>query len=143
MALSRRAATIAAVAGLIGFAAWLAWSPLAHAQPAVAPATQPQRERPTYWYMITVHEPRPDSDVVVYHGSSQFNERTLSDHLRSDEPILLSDVCWIDQQHRVVEWEQVYPHGEPRVYLNPRFVIAIAPLKGDPRQMQAQQDAQQ
>ncbi|MCX5694381.1 MAG: hypothetical protein NT014_04545 [Candidatus Omnitrophica bacterium] len=82
-----------------------------------------------YWYQVIMDMPRSDS----YLGSSSLPENEFIMLVNGQAPILLSNLVVMDSMGKMKAVSEVVPFLKNSIYLNPKYIIAVYPLKGDPR----------
>jgi hypothetical protein len=83
-----------------------------------------------HWYRIEVVA---GGETHCYFGSSAFAERDLVQRIQTGEFVLLDQLTYYDEDGDARPWTEWDPAYLPRIHLNPRFVVSILPLSGDPR----------
>jgi hypothetical protein len=81
------------------------------------------------WFRIEVFTPQ---ETYWYVGSSPLDEGALLKALNSSAFIQLNDLTYFDEEGRPRRWTEWDPHCQPTIHINPRYVLSILPLVGDP-----------
>ena len=83
-----------------------------------------------FWYRVKILEGQGTYD---YQGSSEYNEKEFIEQLNRENFIMLDNLVYMDQTRKVKSFTEWDPSVKPRVYLNPKYILAVVPLTGDPR----------
>lgn len=83
----------------------------------------------SYWYQVIMNTPRADNFL----GSSSLPEKEFIMLINGQTPIFLNNLVVMDSMGRMKAISEVAPYLTNSIYLNPKYIIAIYPLKGDPR----------
>jgi len=86
------------------------------------------------WYRAEMNS-GPETFCVF--GSSPLPELEITAILGRGEMILLEDLVYYDEEGRARSWSEWDPHCQPRVYINPKYLVTLMPMVGDPRTMSA------
>lgn len=96
---------------------------------AIAFADQDKGE-PRYWYQVYMEY---GSSGTSYAGYSVLTEREFIKLLQGTEPILLSGLVGMDTMGRFKSLSEDAAFLTDTVYINPKYIVSVMPLKGDPR----------
>jgi hypothetical protein len=88
------------------------------------------QEARTYWYWVQVSE---GPTTQFYRGTSPLDEKALLQALRGDEFLRFNDLTFV-KCDVVKDWSDHNPELKNHVLVNPRFIISVHPLAGNPRQ---------
>lgn len=103
------------------------------AQPQSPPDSHEAEQLPKHWYGVTVAMPM-EQGFQEHYGSSSLAEEAFAGQLEGVRPLVLSDLRAVFNSLKgFEEWTRYYPYAQDRVYLNPKYVIEIRPLDGDPK----------
>ncbi len=92
-----------------------------------------EETKPTrHWYRLEIQTGDTTYQCL---GSSPLDEKEFAKQLSGTEFIVLEDAAYIDTSGKAKSWQDWDPKTEPRLYLNPEYVIFFNPLKGDPRKV--------
>ena len=93
-------------------------------------------ESPTlFWYRIKILE---GENTYTYVGSSTLNEEEFIAKLKKDDFIILSNLVYYDQMGKIKSLSEWDPTMKSKVYLNPKYIVSVIPLTGDPRKVVSQ-----
>ena len=82
------------------------------------------------WYRVEVMN---GYETYCFFGSSTLGEETFIQKLSNQEYVLLENLFFFDDNQEPKSWAEWDPMLQPRVYLNPQYVVSVLPLTGDPR----------
>ncbi len=77
------------------------------------------------------------TETFCVFGSSNLSESEAAAALGRREMVLLEDLVYYDEEGRARSWSEWDPHCQPRVYINPKYLVTLMPMVGDPRTMSA------
>lgn len=77
------------------------------------------------------------TETFCVFGSSHLSESEAAASLGRGDMILLEDLVYYDEEGRARSWSEWDPHCQPRVYINPKYLVTLMPMVGDPRTMSA------
>lgn len=83
-----------------------------------------------YWYKVEV---MPLDEVLLYIGCTSMGEKDLLAALSANQYLYLEDLVYVGEDDTVRSWTEWDPNCQSRVYLNPRYLVSLLPLAGDPR----------
>ena len=106
---------------------WLAILILMGSNP---PAAAEEKKTNVYWYRLEIQT--GDSTYQCL-GSSPLEEKEFAAQMNGAAFIALDDAAYVDQEGKVKRWQEWDSKTQPRLYINPRYVIFFNPLKSDPR----------
>jgi hypothetical protein len=86
------------------------------------------------WYRVEMNA-GPETFCVF--GSSVLAEKEMCNQMNAGNIVLLEDLVYYDEEGIAKSWSDWDPHCQPRIYLNPKFLVSIMPMIGDPRTMEA------
>ncbi len=84
------------------------------------------------WYRA---EMTAGPETFCVFGSSVQPEKDMVESLQAGVLVLLEDLVFYDEEGVARSWSEWDPHCQPRMYLNPKFLISLMPMVGDPRNM--------
>ena len=82
------------------------------------------------WYRVEMVN---GEESYCFFGSSELTESAFIEKLNKKEYIKLENLIYFNDDQDPRSWSDWDPMLEPRIYLNPEFVITMLPLTGDPR----------
>jgi hypothetical protein len=103
---------------------------LTHALPALSEESKPIR----HWYRLELQTGDTTYQCI---GSSPLDEKEFAKQLGGTEFVLLDDVAYIDSAGKAKDWQEWDPKSNPRLYVNPQYVIFFNPMKDDPKRTSA------
>ena len=83
-----------------------------------------------FWYRV---ELQSGNEPYCYFGRSQDAEPDILSKLESGAYIRLEDIVYFDEDQAARSWTDWDANFVPRILINPRYVISIMPMSGDPR----------
>lgn len=83
-----------------------------------------------FWYAVTIQE---GPNVRHFFGTSPLREEEFGEQLAGTAFVRLDNVLYRDNVG-YKDWKEWDPIVEPRVYLNPKFILAVMPISRDPRE---------
>jgi hypothetical protein len=94
-----------------------------------------------FWYQVTVALPNSEGKYTFVGSSSLAEDKIVKALAKAEEFIKLDDVLYADKKGKYKSWHEWDPTTEPRLYLNPKNVLVVQPLVGDPRDVVSQAKA--
>jgi len=88
-----------------------------------------------FWYKVTIALPNSSEGRYEFVGKSSLNEAELARSLAKAEEYIKLDDCLYRDKGKYLSWHEWDATVEPRLYLNPRNIIVVQPLVGDPREV--------
>lgn len=86
-----------------------------------------------YWYQVIIAV-QESSQSVSYLGSSSLSENEFIMLLNGQTPIFLSDLVAMASNGKMKAISEEFPFLTNTIYINPKYIVAVYPLKGDPRE---------
>ena len=87
-------------------------------------------EKKIRWYRVELLN---GDETYCFFGSSLLTEEEFVGKLSRQEYVMLENLVYFDEEQEPKSWAEWDPMLQPRVHLNPRFVVSLLPLTGDPR----------
>jgi hypothetical protein len=84
-----------------------------------------------HWYKLNI---QTGSSTFQCTGGSPLDEKEFVKQLAGTEYIALEDLVYMDQTGKVKSWQEWDARVQPRAYVNPKYVIFVNPMAGDPRE---------
>jgi hypothetical protein len=93
-----------------------------------------------HWYAVVVTSPEHEGRTPCrLYGSSPQGETQFPVKMVLNELVLLEDLRILQAREpggqRIVAWTSVFPESSGRIYLNPRHIVSVEPLTGDPLEL--------
>lgn len=88
-----------------------------------------------YWYEVTI---RHGDLPFEFYGSSNLNNIHFMSSITDGSFIRLENLMFRQEKDKKVvyiDWQEWDPIKENHMYLNVRYIIAVHPLKGNPREV--------
>jgi hypothetical protein len=82
-----------------------------------------------FWYRLEVQTGDSTYQCI---GSSPLDEKAFAKAAAGQDFLELSEVSYLDKDGRTKSWQEWDSRAQPRLYVNPRYLIFFNPLKGDP-----------
>jgi len=83
-----------------------------------------------HWYRVEI---QAGMETYCYFGQTALTEQEMVEALNRDEFVQLNDITYFDDGGEPRRWTDWDPHFQPRILLNPKFVVSILPLVDDPK----------
>ena len=83
-----------------------------------------------HWYRLEIQTGDTTYQCL---GSSFFDEKEFARQMAGTELVPLDDVAYLDNTGKLKGWQEWDPKSQPRLYINPKYVIFFNPMKGDPK----------
>jgi hypothetical protein len=84
----------------------------------------------THWYRVDVLEGQKTRAII---GTSELEPSRLVAKLSGDDYLVLNDLSYRDNKNCIVPFSEWDPRLGSIIYINPRQVVSVVPLVGDPR----------
>ena len=88
-----------------------------------------------FWYEVTIALPNSEGKYSFVGRSSLSKEEIVKSLAKAEEFIKLDDCVYKDKKGKYRTWHEWDPTMEPRLYVNPKHIIVVHPLVGDPREV--------
>ena len=86
-----------------------------------------------HWYQVTVNYP---TSIYVFVGTSSLADSDFAMAVsKGDKFIELDNLLYRDQVGKYKDWHEWDPTLKGYVFLNPKSIIEIKPMVGDPRKI--------
>ena len=85
-----------------------------------------------HWYQIFVATYDPIHQVS-YLGSSNCSESEMAELISSQTPVFLRNLVAVDSLGKRKPITDTVPFSDKSIYINPKYIVSVFPLKGDPR----------
>lgn len=82
------------------------------------------------WFRV---EMQSGIDPYFFFGSTSMDESAVIEQLQNGKYVTLEDLVYFDENDTIHGWSEWDPCCKARVHLNPRHLVSIMPMHGDPR----------
>ncbi|MEM7391513.1 MAG: hypothetical protein AAF492_04120 [Verrucomicrobiota bacterium] len=93
-------------------------------------STRAPKEKVPFWYRVELMN---GDETYCFFGSSTLTEDQFVKKLSSLEYVMLENLVYFNEDQEPRSWAEWDPMLQPRVHLNPKYVVSLLPLNGDPR----------
>jgi hypothetical protein len=84
-----------------------------------------------YWYQVTIHDP-----TYTYQGTSPLADAEFLDAIsKGDKFIKVDGLLYRDNSGKYKDWHEWDPTLKGYVYINPKHIVEVKPMVGDPRKL--------
>jgi len=90
-----------------------------------------------HWYQVTISLPTTEGKYTFVGMSLLTEDELVKSLAKADEFIKLDDCLYYDKKGGYKSWSEWDPIAEPRLYINPKHIVVLQPLAGDPRRLAA------
>ncbi|MBN1899301.1 MAG: hypothetical protein JW827_11025 [Spirochaetes bacterium] len=89
---------------------------------------QTSKAKGKYWYQVTV-TPGDTKNYYDYYGSTSLSEEEFIKRLKGNDYIVLENLVYFDKEGEVHSWDEWNSVLENRIYINPKSIISVNPVK--------------
>ena len=90
-----------------------------------------EKDSSLFWYRVRILDGQTSYSYV---GSSPLDESNFIKKLGGGSYILLENLVYFDQTRKAKDFTEWDPTTLPRIYINPKYISAVLPLDGAPRE---------